>query len=69
MLPYMGDAILQNKQIAIGNGTEYTNIFPFMHTLGVQEHWKTTTDRKRVFLLTRSAFSRAATSWSGSLVG
>ncbi|MGC2477065.1 MAG: TIM-barrel domain-containing protein [Candidatus Sulfotelmatobacter sp.] len=71
--PHMGDAILQNKQIAIGNGAEYTNIFPFMHTLGVQEHWKTTTDRKRVFLLTRSAFLGqqrvGAAVWSGDVYG
>ncbi len=71
--PHMGDAILQNKQIAIGNGAEYTNIFPFTHTLGVQEHWKATTDRKRVFLLTRSAFLGqqrvGAAVWSGDVYG
>ena len=71
--PHMGDSILQNKQIAIGNGAECTNIFPFMHTLGVQEHWKTTTDRERVFLLTRSAFLGqqrvGAAVWSGDVYG
>jgi alpha-D-xyloside xylohydrolase len=71
--PHMGDAILRNKRIWIGNGAEYTNIFPLMHTLGVQEHWKATTDRKRVFLLTRSAFLGqqrvGATVWSGDVYG
>ncbi|HUL35415.1 MAG TPA: TIM-barrel domain-containing protein [Candidatus Eisenbacteria bacterium] len=71
--PHMGDAILQDKQIAIGNGAEYTNLFPFMHTLGIQQHWRTTTDRKRVFLLTRSAFLGqqrvGATVWSGDVYG
>jgi alpha-D-xyloside xylohydrolase len=71
--PHMGDAILQNRQIAIGNGAEYTNVFPLMHTIGVQEHWKATTDRKRVFLLTRSAFFGqqrvGATVWSGDVYG
>jgi len=71
--PHMGDAILQNKQIAIGNGAEYTNVFPLVHTLGIQEHWKATTDRKRVFLLTRSAFLGqqrvGATVWSGDVYG
>jgi alpha-D-xyloside xylohydrolase len=42
-----------------------------MHTLGVQEHWKATTDQKRVFLLTRSAFLAqqrvGATVWSGDV--
>jgi len=71
--PHMGDAILQNKQIALGNGAEYTNVFPFMHTTGIQQHWRTTTDRKRVFLLTRSAFLGqqrvGATVWSGDVYG
>lgn len=69
--PHMGDAILQNKQIAIGNGAEYTNVFPLLHTLGVQNHWKSATERKRVFLLTRSAFLGqqrvGATVWSGDV--
>ncbi|MDR3740380.1 MAG: glycoside hydrolase family 31 protein [Terracidiphilus sp.] len=71
--PHMGDAILSNKQIAIGNGAEYTNVFPLLHTLGVQENWKSATDRKRVFLLTRSAFLGqqrvGATVWSGDVYG
>jgi alpha-D-xyloside xylohydrolase len=71
--PHMGDAILRDKQIAMGNGAQYTNIFPFMHTMGVQEHWKENTDRKRVFLLTRSAFLGqqrvGATVWSGDVYG
>lgn len=71
--PHMGDAILQDKQIAIGNGAEYTNVFPFMHTTGIQQHWRATTDRKRVFLLTRSAFLGqqrvGATVWSGDVYG
>src|SRR5215471_20075253 len=71
--PHMGDAILQNKRISIGNGAEYTNIFPFMHTMGVQEHWKAATGRKRVFLLTRSAFLGqqrvGAAVWSGDVYG
>jgi alpha-D-xyloside xylohydrolase len=42
-----------------------------MHTGGVQEHWKETTQEKRVFLLTRSAFlgqqRNGATVWSGDV--
>ena len=71
--PHMGDAILRDKLIAIGNGAQYTNIFPFMHTLGIQEHWRATTEKKRVFLLTRSAFLGqqrvGATVWSGDVYG
>jgi alpha-D-xyloside xylohydrolase len=69
--PHFGDAILRNKQLSIGNGAEYTNVFPLLHTLGVQDHWKAATDRKRVFLLTRSAFLGqqrvGATVWSGDV--
>jgi alpha-D-xyloside xylohydrolase len=71
--PHMGDAILSNKRLAIGNGAEYTNVFPLVHTVGVQEQWKAATDRKRVFLLTRSAFLGqqrvGATVWSGDVYG
>lgn len=69
--PHLGDAILRDKQIAIGNGMAYTNIFPFLHTLGVQEHWKQDTQQKRVYLLTRSSFLGqqrvGATTWSGDV--
>jgi len=71
--PHMGDAILRSRQLAIGNGAEYTNVFPFAHTLGVQDHWKAQNPDKRVFLLTRSAFLGqqrvGATVWSGDVYG
>jgi alpha-D-xyloside xylohydrolase len=71
--PHMGDAILRNKQLAIGNGAEYTNVFPLLHTLSVQDHWKAENSGKRVFLLTRSAFLGqqrvGATVWSGDVYG
>lgn len=69
--PHSGDAILRYKQLHIGSGLEYTNIFPLEHTGGVQEHWKQATGEKRVFLLTRSAFlgqqRNGATVWSGDV--
>jgi alpha-D-xyloside xylohydrolase len=69
--PHSGDAILRYKQLQIGSGQEYTNIFPLEHTGGVQEHWKQATKEKRVFLLTRSAFlgqqRNGATVWSGDV--
>jgi len=69
--PHVGDAILRDKQLTIGSGLEYTNIFPFMHTAGVQERWKQANPDKRVFLLTRSAFMGqqrvGATVWSGDV--
>ena len=69
----MGDAILSSRQLAIGNGAEFTNVFPLVHTLGVQDHWKAQDQSKRVFLLTRSAFLGqqrvGATVWSGDVYG
>jgi alpha-D-xyloside xylohydrolase len=69
--PHLGDAILQSRRIELGNGAEYTNVFPLLHTLGVQDHWKAATESKRVFLLTRSAFLGqqrvGATVWSGDV--
>ncbi len=69
--PHMGDAILRDKELHIGSGAEYTNLFPLEHTGGVQEHWKQANPGKRVFLLTRSAFlgqqRNGATVWSGDV--
>jgi alpha-D-xyloside xylohydrolase len=67
------DATLDNRQLSIGNGARYTNIFPLMHTGNVYDHWRATTDKKRVFILTRSAFlgqqRNATTVWSGDVLG
>ena len=71
--PHMGDAILSSRKLAIGNGAEFTNVFPLLHTLGAQDHWKAENKSKRVFLLTRSAFLGqhrvGATVWSGDVYG
>ena len=67
------DATLDHYHLSIGSGARYTNIFPLMHTGGVYDHWRATTDRKRVFILTRSAFAGqqryATTIWSGDVLG
>jgi alpha-D-xyloside xylohydrolase len=69
--PHLGDAILRDKQLSMGSGARYTNIFPLMHTGGIQDHWKRANDQKRVFLLTRSAFlgqqRNGSTVWSGDV--
>lgn len=69
--PHIGDAILRDKQLHIGSGLEYTNVFPLEHAAGVSEHWKQTNPEKRVFLLTRSAFMGqqrvGAVVWSGDV--
>jgi len=67
------DATLDDRKLSIGNGARYTNIFPLMHTGNVYDHWRATTDQKRVFILTRSAFlgqqRNATTIWSGDVLG
>jgi alpha-D-xyloside xylohydrolase len=69
--PHLGDAILATRTLAIGNGAEYTNIYPLLHNEGIQQNWRKTTDQKRVFLLTRSSFLGqqrvGGTVWSGDV--
>jgi alpha-D-xyloside xylohydrolase len=67
------DTALFDRRLSIGNGARYTNVFPLLHTQGIYEHWRATTEKKRVFILTRSAFlgqqRNAATTWSGDVYG
>ncbi len=67
------DAALDSLHLSIGNGARYANVFPLMHCGGVHDHWRGETDRKRVFILTRSAFlgqqRYATTVWSGDVIG
>ena len=63
--------MLLNRQIAIGSGDMYTNVFPLLHTGGIADQWKETTTDKRVLLLTRSAFlgeqRNGVVVWSGDV--
>jgi len=67
------DAVLEDKQLAIGPGIRYLNVFPLMHTGNIYDHWRRTTDQKRVYLLTRSAFAgqqrNSTIEWSGDIFG
>ncbi len=67
------EANLDNKQLFIGSGAQYTNIFPLLHTENVYTHWRQTSAEKRVFILTRSAFlgqqQNSAVTWSGDIYG
>jgi alpha-D-xyloside xylohydrolase len=71
--PHLGDAILTSRNIAIGNGAAYTNVYPLMHNEGIQANWRKASEQKRVFLLTRSAFLGqqrvGGTVWSGDVYG
>jgi len=64
-------SVLETAKVHLGNGARYADMFPLMHTGGVYQNWRATTDRKRVFLLSRSAFAGAQrnsiTAWSGDV--
>jgi len=65
------ETILLDHKLAIGSGNRYANIYPLMTTGGVYQGQRATTDQKRVFILTRSAFAgiqrNAAVAWSGDI--
>lgn len=64
--------IVSNTKTFLGNYRNYTNAFPFETVNGVYQHQRSTTQNKRVFILTRSAFAgqqRAASMvWSGDVI-
>jgi alpha-D-xyloside xylohydrolase len=58
-------------KLAIGSGDRYVNLFPLMTTRAVYEGQRAASDRKRVFILSRSAFAGsqryAVAAWSGDI--
>ena len=64
--------ILLGHKLAIGSGDRFANIFPLMTTKAVYEGQRSATDKKRVFILSRSAFAgaqrNAVTAWSGDIL-
>ncbi len=64
--------ILLDHKLYIGSGNRYANVYPLMATSAVYEGQRRATDRKRVFILSRSAFSgaqrNAITAWSGDVI-
>lgn len=63
--------ILLNHKLAIGSGNRYVNIYPLMTTGAVYDGQRSASDKKRVFILSRSAFAGdqryAVTAWSGDI--
>jgi len=64
--------ILLDHKLAAGSGNRYVNVFPLLDTGAVYEGQRAATDKKRVFILSRSAFAgsqrNAVTAWSGDIV-
>jgi len=63
--------ILKGHETALGSGESVRNAYPLYVTKAIYEGQRGTTDRKRVVIFTRSAFSGqqryAAISWSGDI--
>jgi alpha-D-xyloside xylohydrolase len=61
--------MLDGAKTALGNGSRYANLYPLMTTSAIYQGQRSVTDRKRVFILSRSAFAgmqrNAAAAWSG----
>jgi alpha-D-xyloside xylohydrolase len=64
-------SVLINNKVALGSGARYANLYSLMTTNGVYEGQRSASDRKRVFILSRSAFAgaqrNAITAWSGDV--
>jgi alpha-D-xyloside xylohydrolase len=63
--------VLKDKQTFLGGGNSVRNAYPLYVTKAIYEGQRAATDRKRVVILTRSAFAgqqrNAAASWSGDI--
>jgi alpha-D-xyloside xylohydrolase len=63
--------ILLGHKLSAGSGDRYVNIFPLMTTGAVYDGQRSASDKKRVFILSRSAFAGdqryAVTAWSGDI--
>ncbi len=63
--------ILKGHQTFLGSGESVRNAYPFFVTKAIYEGQRSTTDRKRVVIFTRSAYAGqqryAAISWSGDI--
>jgi alpha-D-xyloside xylohydrolase len=63
--------ILLGHKIAIGSGDRYVNLFPLFTTGAVHDGQRAASDKKRVFILSRSAFAGdqryGVTAWSGDI--
>jgi alpha-D-xyloside xylohydrolase len=63
--------ILLGHQLAAGSGDRFVNVYPMLDTSAVYEGQRSASDKKRVYILSRSAFSgsqrNSVTAWSGDI--
>ena len=64
--------ILLGHKYILGSGDRYVNVYPLMTTGAVYQGQRSASDKKRVFILSRSAFAgsqrNSVTAWSGDIV-
>ena len=64
--------LLTSKQLYLGSGARYANVFPNFHTAVVADGQRAASDQKRVFILSRSAYAgsqrNGITAWSGDVL-
>jgi alpha-D-xyloside xylohydrolase len=64
--------ILLGHKLAAGSGDRYVNDYPLLDTGAVYQGQRSASDKKRVFILSRSAFAgsqrNAVTAWSGDII-
>jgi alpha-D-xyloside xylohydrolase len=63
--------ILLEHTLSAGSGNRFVNVYPLLDTGAVYQGQRSVSDKKRVFILSRSAFagsqSNAVTAWSGDI--
>jgi alpha-D-xyloside xylohydrolase len=63
--------ILLNHKLAAGSGNRYVNAYPLLDTQAVYQGQRSASDKKRVYILSRSAFAgsqrNGVTAWSGDI--
>jgi alpha-D-xyloside xylohydrolase len=66
------DNIVTDHQFSIGSGARYANTYPTWHTGTVADGQRAASDKKRVFILSRSAYAgtqrNGVTAWSGDVL-
>ena len=66
------DNILIGNNLHAGPGVRYANVFPVFHAGGVSDGQRAASDKKRVFILSRSAYAGSqrygVTAWSGDVL-
>ena len=71
--PEINNMGFRNYTTPMGAGYEVYNAYPLMHSTGIYQGQRAATDRKRVVILTRSAYAgqqrNSAITWSGDIQG